>query len=379
MIKVGITGQSGFLGTHLFNTLGLFPNEFERISFSDDYFTQPNELVSFISKCDVIVHLAAMNRHNDPEVIYSTNTGLVKTLITALAEAGNKPHILISSSVQEDRDNLYGRSKKEGRELLADHAQKTGCPFTGFVFPNIFGPFGHPYYNSFIATFSHQLTHGETPNIEVDACVPLLYVNEAVQIFLSAIREKTTGDMIRVAHTSEYKVTAILEMLKHYRDTYYIYGIIPTLKDPFEISLFNTFRGYIDQRNFFPFALKKNSDNRGVYVETIKTGNGGQFSFSTTLPGITRGNHYHTRKVERFAVIRGNAVIRMRRIGNGEVLEFTLSGDDPSFVDMPVWYTHNITNTGPDELYTLFWINEFYNPDDPDTYYEEVIPQCLTE
>lgn len=372
MIKVGITGQTGFLGTHLYNTLGLQPERFNRIPFEDSYFEDIDKLISFVSQCDVVVHLAAVNRHNEPEFIYNTNITLVKKLISALEHTKHYPHILYSSSIQEDIDNLYGKSKKEGREILAEWAEKNNVLFTGFVFPNIFGPFGDPYYNSFIATFSHQLTHGETPRIDIDKTVPLLFVADTVKIIIDAILNKLNKREFRINPSVEKKVIDILEILKTYRSTYFEKGTIPDLKDKFELNLFNTFRTYIDIKQHNPVKLQLNTDERGSFVETVKTQLGGQFSFSTTIPGITRGNHFHTRKIERFAVIKGKALIQLRRIGANEVLEFKLNGDEPSFVDMPIWYTHNITNIGDVDLYTLFWVNEFFNPEDPDTYYEEV-------
>ena len=370
--KIGITGQAGFVGTHLYNTLGLQPDKFERIPFEDSYFEDVEKLKSFVAQCDTIVHLAAMNRHNDPEVIYETNIGLVKKLIDALEQTGSKPHVIYSSSIQEDIDNLYGKSKKEGRELLAKWAEKNSAVFTGFVFTNIFGPFGNPYYNSFIATFCHRLTHGETPVIETDKKVPLLYVKDAVQLIINSILEKENIAELRIKPITEKKVTEVLDVLKKYKELYFDKGIIPCLDNSFERDLFNTFVCYIDHKNFFPFHLKLNTDDRGSFVETIKLNSGGQVSFSTTVPGITRGNHFHIRKAERFAVIKGKATIELRRIGTDEVLSFELDGDQPSFVDMPIWYTHNITNIGDEELYTIFWISEHFDADDPDTYFEKV-------
>ena len=153
MIKVGITGQQGFVGQHLYNTIGLFPEEFERVEYKREFFEDQKLLNEFTSKCDIIVHLAAMNRHHDPQVIYDVNIGLVNKLVTALKVTNSKPHIMFSSSSQEEHDNLYGVSKKVGRELLAECARKLNLKYTGFVIPNVFGPFGNPYYNSFIATF----------------------------------------------------------------------------------------------------------------------------------------------------------------------------------------------------------------------------------
>ncbi len=371
MIKVGITGESGFIGSHLRNTLGLYKEEFELVPFFDEFFTNDRQLNRFVASCNVIVHLAAMNRHGYPQVIYDTNIRLVKKLIWALDQTHSKAHVLVSSSIQEDFDNLYGRSKKEGRELLADWADRSGALFTGFVFPNIFGPFGNPYYNSFIATFSHQLTHGEIPTLEIDKKVPLLYVDDAINSIIDAIRGRQNIREYRVAHSAEIKVTDILELLKSFKSVYTEQGIIPEFNNTFESNLFNTFRCYMDIENHYPVKYLQHKDDRGDFVEIIKQ-NGGQVSFSTTKPGITRGNHFHTRKIERFSVIKGKALIRLRRIGTKEVFDFYLSGDEPAYVDMPIWYTHNITNVGHDDLYTIFWINEFFNPEDPDTYFEVV-------
>ncbi len=372
MLKVGITGQSGFIGTHLYNNLELFPDEFQRIPFEDSFFENTNELKSFVTKCDVIVHLAAVNRHHDPKYIYNTNIELVKKLIRVLEETRSIPHVIFTSSIQEDVDNLYGKSKKEGRELLAKWANKSNALFTGFVFTNIFGPFGDPYHNSFIATFSHQLTHNEEPKIETDKTVPLLYVADAVNEIISAIRSKKNLTEFRINPSEKIQVSKVLETLKVFKKEYFENGIIPELNNKFYTNLFNTFRCYIDHKDHNPVQLKLHSDKRGSFVEIVKTKIGGQFSFSTTRPGIARGNHFHTRKIERFIVIKGEALIQIRRIGSKEKLEFRLYGKEPSFVDMPIWYTHNITNIGKKDLYTLFWINEFYDPDDPDTYYEDV-------
>ncbi len=379
MLKIGITGQSGFIGTHLFNTIGLSPDLYERIPFADSWFDDAEKLQTFVKSCDVIVHLAAMNRHNDPEVIYQTNISLVKQLIQACESTHSTPHILFSSSSQEERDNPYGKSKKEGRELFIEWAKKSYSPFTGLIIPNVFGPFGQPYYNSFIATFCHQLTHNEEPKIEVDGQVKLIYVAELVQFILKRISDNQVDprhprpiETLHVPHTAEIKVSEVLNLLNSYKSNYFEMGAIPCLDNAFNRNLFNTFLCYIDHAAFFPFILKLNTDNRGSFVETVKLSSGGQVSFSTTVPGITRGNHYHTRKAERFAVIKGKARIELRKIGTSEILSFDLDGNQPSFVDMPIWYTHNITNTGHEELYTIFWISEHYNASDPDTFFETV-------
>ena len=375
MINVGITGQSGFIGTHLFNYLKLKEKEFTLIPFEDRYFENADQLKKFVKECDAIVHLAAMNRHENPKVIYETNLRLVSTLINAMEETNSRPHVLFSSSTQEEKDNLYGKSKNDGRLLFEGWAQRNMAGFTGFIIPNVFGPFGNPFYNSVVATFCHQLTHNEQPKIVVDANLQLIYVIELADLFYKNIISRNGKPEIlryKVQHTSENKVSEILSMLESYKKTYFETYCFPELNSVFEVNLFNTFRSYIDHSSRYPALLKKNVDQRGVFVETIKTSLGGQFSFSTTLPGVTRGNHFHIRKIERFIVIQGRAIIELRRTGTDGKMSFELNGDQPSFVDMPVWFSHNITNIGNEELITLFWINEFFNPDDPDTYFEKV-------
>ena len=391
MLKIGITGQSGFVGTHLFNTLGLQPDKFIRVPFEDAFFSDKNKLETFVKSCDAIVHLAAMNRHNDPEVLYQTNIGLVKQLIGACEATKSTPHILFSSSTQEERDNLYGKSKKEGRGLLEKWADQNNAQFTGIIIPNVYGPFGNPYYNSVVATFSHQLTHNETPKIEVDGEIKLIYVAELVQFILEKIQLHSVTQSLHsvsqcnsvsntvkhcvtffIPYTSEIKVSVLLQKLTSFKENYFDKGILRNLDNSFDRNLFNTFLCYIDHATFFPFQLKLNTDSRGSFVETVKLHSGGQVSFSTTVPGITRGNHFHTRKAERFAVIKGKARIDIRRIGTDKVISFDLDGNQPSFVDMPIWHSHNITNTGEEELYTIFWINEHFDANDPDTYFENV-------
>ncbi len=372
MLRIGITGLAGFMGTHLFNRLSLEPELFSLIPFEDSFFQDPAILNSWIKKCNVVVHMAALNRHNQPDEIYNTNISLVKQLISSLEATDSKPHLLFSSSTQEERNNPYGRSKLEGRKMLEEWAEKVGAPFTGLIIPNVFGPFGNPYYNSVIATFSHQLTHGEEPKIDVDGLLKLIYINELTEVFRSCILEKRVDRDYKVPHTSENKVSEILALLEGFKSNYLEKGMIPQLKSDFERNIFNTFRSYIDIPLHYPVSLKEHIDERGSFVETMRLGIGGQVSFSTTHPGITRGNHFHTRKIERFVVVKGKAVIQLRRIGTKEVIEYRVSGKDPSFVDMPVWYTHNIKNVGEEDLYTLFWINELYDPDDPDTFFEKV-------
>lgn len=368
---IGITGYTGFIGSYLFNYLKLRENT-QVIGFNDDSFDDSVKLRAFAGQCDIILHFAAINRHPDDKVLYETNVGLVRKLVTAMESAGARPHVFLSSSIQEERDNPYGRSKKLGRELLSDWASRNGARFTGLVIPNVFGPFGLPFYNSVIATFSYQLTHGETPVIMTDNEIKLVFVDELASLIRRLIEDGNDDHFFVVEHTAAIKVSELLEKMMHFRSEYYDKGIIPPMKGSFERNLFNTFRSFIDYKTNYPFPVKQHTDNRGFFCELVRSYIPGQFSYSLTRPGITRGNHFHTRKIERFIVISGQAQINLRRIGTDEVLSFEIEGSQPAFIDIPVWYTHNIINSGEEDLITLFWINEFYDPDDPDTYFENV-------
>ncbi len=377
MIKIGITGQEGFVGNHLYTTLSL-DETVSLIPFKRSFFEDTSQLQDFVSQCDTIVHLAAMNRHEDPEVIYRTNVSLVDTLIAACKARNVRPHILFSSSSQEEKDNHYGRSKKEGKERFIAWAATGGGSFTSLTIPNVFGPFGKPNYNSFVATFCHKVAHGEEPTILNDSEVGLIYVNELVQVIINVVKGTDSGEEIgtnsferKITPTYYKKVSDILSLLNGYRKDYMEQGIFPYLEDPFEKALFNTFRCYVPE-NHYPVKYTKHTDPRGSFVEIARTRTSGQFSFSTTVPGITRGNHFHTRKAERFAVIQGKALIQLRKIGTDRVINYELNGDEPAYVDMPIWYTHNIKNIGDETLITLFWINEPFDQKDPDTYFETV-------
>lgn len=372
MKKIGITGQNGFIGNHLYNTIGLYLNDFERVEFKKDFFEEPALLDAFVKQCDVIVHLAAKNRNESQEFIYQTNIELVKRLTASLERTKSQAHVLFSSSLQEEKENWYGKSKKEGREILANWAKNSNGKFTGMIIPNVFGPFGLSNYNSFVATFCYKLTHGENPTIDNDSVVQLIYVGELVQEIINQIKIAETNEILEIESTSTNKVSEVLSKLNHFKQLYFDKNEIPELKSSVDFNLFNTFRCYFDLANHYPVKFTQNIDARGAFVEVIRLGMGGQVSYSTTVSGVTRGNHYHTRKIERFSVIKGKALIQLRKIGTSEILDFYLDGENPAFVDMPIWYTHNIRNIGDEELFTIFWINEPYNPEDADTYFENV-------
>ena len=368
MIRVGVTGQNGFIGYHTVQHLRLEPEKYDIVPFERDAFENPEKLQRFVASCDKIIHLAAMNRGEENE-IYTTNISLVKKLIEAMDAAGVTPQILFSSSTQETRGNLYGNSKKEGAELFSAWAEKNNAVFSHFIIPNVFGPFGRPYYNSVTATFCHQLTHSETPAINVDATMTLIYVGDLAKEFIAHLDDEESS-VINPNPVNVITVSNLLEKLEEYKAWYFENGMIPRLESMFEVNLFNTFRSYAN--SIMPIAGALHTDPRGTFVEVMKEMTGGQTSFSTTVPGITRGNHYHLRKIERFCVVKGKALIQTRRVGTKEVNSYEVSGEAPVFIDMPIYYTHNIKNIGEEELLTIFWINEFFDSADSDTHFEQV-------
>jgi UDP-2-acetamido-2,6-beta-L-arabino-hexul-4-ose reductase len=372
MIRIGVTGQDGFIGSALASRLSLLAEEFQLIPFRRALFDNAAELADWVASCDVVVHLAAVNRHHDPETIYETNLGLCRTLTEAVRRARGQPHIIFSSSTQEGLPNRYGQSKQDGRELLHHAASAKGLLFTGLVIPNVFGPFGRPNYNSVVATFSDQICRGVEPRIEVDAQLKLIYVDEVVDAILTVVRDRRNDPLLAISATSEHSVSELLAQLRGYTNQYLGRGIIPTLPTTFDLNLFNTFRSYIDHASYFPRPLTSHLDARGAFVELVRTGSGGQFSFSSTLPGVTRGNHFHSRKIERFVVIGGQGLIKLRKYRSTQTVEFLLDGARPAYVDMPIWYTHNIRNIGETELLTAFWVNEVFDPAAPDTFSEPV-------
>jgi UDP-2-acetamido-2,6-beta-L-arabino-hexul-4-ose reductase len=371
MQNIGVTGSNGFIGWHLCKTLSLYPAKFKLIDFERDFFEHESRLDEFVSKCDIIVHLAGVNRHQEESVIYDANVSIAKKINDSLIRTNFKGTLLFSSSIQEEKNNVFGNAKKVARELFATWANDYGGSFKGLIIPNVFGAFGRPYYNSVVSTFCYQLVNNENPVIENDATVNLIYIDKLIGEIISHFDTEISEGIIKVKHTDSYKVSEILNFLEEYKYRYFQKGEIPALKSEFQVNLFNTFRSYLDLNTFFPVIYQNHIDERGNFVEILKQDTGGQVSFSTTKTGITRGNHFHTRKIERFSVIKGKALIRLRKKGTAEVYEYFLSGDKPAYVDMPIWFIHSIENIGEEDLYTVFWINEFYNSDDPDTYFEK--------
>ena len=366
MIRLGITGADGFLGWHLRAFLHSVP-DVKVIAAGRAAFSDPERLRHFAGSVDAIVHLAGANR-GDERVIRETNPGLADQLIGACTAAGAAPHIVFANSTHYMRATPYAESKRSAAAKLAAWATKTQATFTNFVMPHVFGEGGRPHYNSAIATFCYQLAHGERPRIIDDAELELLHAQRVAEEILVVIREVRGGE-VRLTGTP-IRVSAALALLQRIAAQYSA-QLIPEFESALVLDLFNSYRSNLFPQHY-PVELKLKSDGRGSLFEAVKSLHGGQCFMSTTKPGITRGNHYHRRKLERFLVVQGEALIRVRRLISGDIVEFPVSGARPQYVDMPTLHTHNITNTGTTELITLFWTHEIFDAAHPDTYAEQV-------
>jgi len=366
---VGISGSSGFLGSHLRNTLSLEKDKYTIIDLDKDAFQNIDILDELVKSCDIIFHFAAIIRHENQDFIYNENLRIADFLISSLEKVNRPIKLVFSSSIQEGIPTSYGKAKRIIRSKFEIWADKSKNQFCTLIIPNLFGPFAKPYYNSFIATFSHQIINFEKPNVNSDNIIPLLYVDDLIKNLITFIFQKEFKKYKIIQAELDISVKAVLKELYYFKDEYIDKGIIPELKCKFSVQLFNTFRSYIAYDQFFPRIYKSHEDHRGNFVELIRLGTGGQVSFSTTKPGVTRGDHFHTRKIERFSVIQGKAKIEIKRYGQSEKMTFYLDGDIPSYIDIPVWHYHNLINIGTETLYTIFWINETFNPLDADTYY----------
>lgn len=353
-----LTGAHGFLGWHLrvrLRSLG-----FENVTAvgRDEWAALP-ELTDGV---DVVFHLAGINRADD-DVVEHGNRELAEQLVGALGDR-LPAKVVFANTIHAGADTPYGRGKTAAASTLRQWMSASGGSFVDVRLPNLFGEHGLPFYNSFVATFVELAVTGQEPSIQ-DREVPLLHAQEAARALLDA----AGGDEDRVEpQGAPVRVSDVWEILTHQHELYG-QGTIPDISEPLHRDLFNTLRArmFADRPGI---ALTKNSDPRGTFVETARvTGGQGQTSFSTTVPGVTRGNHYHLRKVERFVVLSGTARISLRKVfGDPEDrVDLDVSGEQPTAVDMPTGWAHNITNTGTSTLITQFWINEIFDPRDADT------------
>ena len=372
MIRIGITGAEGLIGWHLRCFLQGC-SKVQAVPAIRATFSSPDLLAKFVASVDAIIHLAGMNRGADSEIA-ATNIALTETLIKACEQTRCKPHIFFASSTHAvstthgKMDSAYSQSKRECARLLKEWALRNHALFTNLVMPHVFGEHGKPFYNSVVSTFCHQLAAGETPTIINDGELELVHVQRVAQNILELVHAPRTGD-IAIPGT-RMSVRELLVKLSDFAEQYRG-QIVPDLGNDIDLFLFNTYRSYLYPRHY-PVTATMHCDHRGSLFEAIKSRNGGQSFISTTRPGITRGNHFHTYKVERFCVLSGEALIRIRRLFSDKIDEFTVSGAKPQYIDIPTLHTHNITNTGNSELITLFWTHEIYDTAHPDTFAEPV-------
>lgn len=372
-MNILITGNKGFIGQHLVNNLKYInSSNYEVLQFSKEDFKKPSILDDKVKKSSVIVHLAGLNRHENQSEIYNVNVHISKELVSSIKRVGFKGKLIFTSSIQESLNNSYGKSKKDLRNLFIKESKLNGFRFSGLILPNVFGPFGKPNYNSFIPTFCQKICSEQKVEIIENTKVQLIYIGTVIDLIINEIESRDSDFEIQVNPEKNITVSEVKDILIGFKKEYIDNNTIPKLESDFELNLFNTFRSYIDIEASFPIKYKNNIDKRGNFIEILRSNTKGQYSYSTTKLNITRGNHFHTKKIERFSVIKGDSLIQLRKIGTDEIIEFKLSGKNPSYIDMPVWYTHNISNIGDEELITLFWINEPYDINNPDTYTEKV-------
>lgn len=337
-------------------------------------FTDVDSLVHFAAGLDGIVHCAGMNRGDDVE-IEATNIDLANRLALAcemVHDSGMRyPHLVFTNSTHAGRDTAYGRGKKTAAAVLATSAGQYGAHFTNLILPHVYGEFGRPFYNSVVSTFCHQLAREETPQIHVNGDLELVHAQAVAARCIDTIENAKHGEL-RLTGTS-LRVSDLLEKLVGMTKSYILNNIVPDLRDGFDLALFNTLRSYRFPQ-YAQTSLRLHGDNRGALFEAVKTDNGGQAFFSTTHPGVVRGNHFHTYKFERFLVCSGEAEIRLRRLFDDTVHVFRVSGEAPCCIDMPTFHTHSITNVGDGDVVTLFWASEVFDPAHSDTYAEKVLP-----
>ncbi len=368
-MKIGITGGNGFIGWHLRCYLSTLDHVDEVRIAGRTTFSATDLLEGFVDGLDLVVHLAGVNRADDNELLKG-NVQPAQLLVTAL-EAKNEEICIVyaSSTYAETADNAYGKGKADAGEILESWASQSENRFINIIIPHVFGEYGKPFYNSAMATFCYQIARGETVSVNSDGQLELIHVQDLVEVFLSSYEDGVEGDL-RVTGES-ISVSDAANRLQSLYEQYVVQNRLPDLSSCFDRSLFNALRGALIQADRVTSPVK-HSDERGWLVETVKAGSGGQCFVSTTKPGITRGNHFHRRKVERFFVLQGKGQIKLRKLFTDDVIVYDLDGDSPSYVDIPTLHTHNITNTGNTELITLFWADEFYDPKNPDTYFENV-------
>ena len=389
-MNILITGAQGFVGRNLASQLknirdgkaGNYAVSGKELSiFEYDLNSSPEELDDYCRKADFVFNLAGVNRPKDPTEFMQGNFGFASTLLSMLRKHGNTCPVMISSSIQAALDNPYGESKRAGEQLLFDYARETGAKVLVYRFPNLFGKWCRPNYNSVVATFCHNIAHDlpitvNDPSIEIH----LAYIDDVVDELIAALsgREHREGDYCYIPGSHRVTLGKIAELLHEFRRMPETLALPDTTNGGFEKKLYSTYLSYLPTDRF-AYNLKMNCDQRGSFTEIIRTADRGQVSVNISKPGITKGEHWHHTKNEKFVVVHGHGLIQLRKVGtdkNGNaypVVGYEVSGENIRVVEMIPGYTHNIINlSDTEELVTVMWANESFDPKKPDTYFEPV-------
>lgn len=370
MHNVLVTGAAGFIGRNLVTALQRrYDVAITAISRADSW----DALASALLQADVVYHLAGVNRPQAEEEFALGNADFTRQIVEHLERHHRRPTIVIPSSIQAALDNPYGRSKKAAEEVLCDYAGRSGAAIAIYRLPNVFGKWSRPNYNTVVATFCHNIARNldiviSDPNRELE----LVYIDDVVAAFLRHLDEPPDPARQRYSVTRIFRVS-LGELAARIRRLHAIRAslVVPDLADDLTRCLHATYLSFLPEGEF-AYPVRLNSDDRGWLFELIKSEHFGQVFISKTLPGVTRGDHYHDTKLEKFCVVQGEAVIRFRHVHSDAIIEYPVSGSDIRVVDIPPGYTHSIENTGKEEMICLFWANRIFAPDAPDTYWEKV-------
>lgn len=382
-MKILVTGAKGFVGKNLCAQLNNIregecrvynlPFNIDAV-YEYDLDNGTTDLEQWCADCDFVFNLAGVNRPQNPEEFMLGNFSFASQLLEFLKKSGNTCPVMISSSIQAELDNPYGESKRAGEQLMFEYAKDTGAKVLVYRFPNLFGKWCRPNYNSAVATFCNNIANGlpiqvNDPNVTLRLC----YIDDVVDEMISALTgtEHRAGNFCFVPVVHEVKLGEIAELLYKFKEMPQSLGV-PTLSNAFEKALYSTFLSYFPKEKFI-YPVKMNIDSRGSYTELIRSAHNGQFAVNISKPGITKGQHWHHTKNEKFIVVHGHGLIQLRKLGTDEIIEFEVCGDNIQVVEMIPGYTHNIINlSDTEDLVTVMWANECFDPSRPDTYFEEV-------
>ncbi len=381
-MKILVTGAKGFVGKNLVAELKNIKdgkaknhnltNDLTIYEFDID--TPTDLLDGFCRDCDFVFNLAGVNRPENPEEFMSGNFGFASVLLDALKKYNNTCPVMLSSSTQAELDNPYGKSKRAGEELFFEYGRQTGARVLVYRFPNIFGKWCRPNYNSAVATFCNNIANGLPIQVnDRSHKMTLVYIDDVVRELINAISANETreGRFCRVPVEHCVSLGEIVDLIYSFKESRNNLSVPDMTDGGFSKKLYSTYLSYLP-KDKFSYPLKMNVDNRGSFTEILRTSDRGQFSVNISKPHITKGQHWHHTKNEKFLVVSGKGVIRFRKIGSDEVIEYFVSGDRLEVVDIPTGYTHNIENLGDTDMVTFMWCNECFNPEKPDTYFLEV-------